>query len=186
MTARLGCAYIITRLRVMIDDKDSATWTDAELQDLIDDHRTFVAREQLNYHTFRIEGGTTSYSEAFSRWGWYEETTGGTARFILRDTGGTIVDVGDYTPNYVVGQVTFGDNQQGSARYLTGYRFDVHAAAADAWRDQAGVTAAFVQFQSGNVRISRNQWHEHCKAMALVHAGLSEPVVVEMWTDGDR
>lgn len=185
MAARLECDYLIDRLRVMIDDQTAVTWDDDALQDILDSHRRYVHNEQLAWRTYRLPGGTTAYIEAFSRWGWYEQTQGGTARFVIRDGGGTVQGTANWTASYINGQVTFGTTQAGSARYLTGYSYDVHATAADCWRDKAAVTAAYYAFQSGNVRVSRDQWFEHCTRMAEYHDRLRAPIVVEMWTDDD-
>ena len=76
MAARSGCAYIVNRLRVMIDDTNQATWDNDQLQDILDDRRWHVSHEKLTPVTDRAPGGTVTYTEYFSRWGWFEQTTG--------------------------------------------------------------------------------------------------------------
>ena len=47
MAARATMAYVITMLRELCYDEDSARWTDDQLEQRLDVHRTRVNREQL-------------------------------------------------------------------------------------------------------------------------------------------
>ncbi len=183
-TLRSGCVYLVDRLRLMTDDVSQDTWTDEQLQDILDAHRRYVHREKLAWKLGR-SGGTPIYTEAFSRWNWYEETSGGTARFFIEDTAGTVQGTALWSASYIAGHVTFAANQAGSARYLTGYSFDLHAAAADCWRDKSATTSAYYDYVAGGAKMSRGQWFQHCMAMVEMHNALREPLTVEMFTDDD-
>lgn len=185
MAARDGCAYLITWLRRMVADAGTAIWTNDELQDILDSHRLFVHREPLRWRIGRLEGGTPQYKEAFSRYRWFEETEGGTARFVIEDASGSVVGTADWTANYIAGQISFTENQHGSARYLTGYSYDLHGAAADCWRELAASKAAYYDFSQGDTKVSRAEWFQHCLEMAAQHDAQRRPIKVELFADDD-
>ena len=172
--ARTGMADIITELRGMTeagtaDYSISSTtyWSDNHLQDVLDLHRNDIVWEQLSMHPVYIAGGTLSYKDYRSAFGFLEATTGGTSILYLQDGTGATIGTANYTPDYRRGQFQFNADQGGSVYYLTGRSYDLYAAAADIWRKKAAHYApTSFNFSTDNHSVSRSQVYDHCKQMA--------------------
>lgn len=181
MTARAGMAAIITELRGMAEagtadySLGSATfWSDDHLQDILDLHRRDVIFNQLQMYPTQISGGSLSYQDYRSLFGFYEATTGGTAIFYVQDATGANVGTANYTPDYRRGQVQFASNQAGSVYYVTGRSYDLNAAAAEVWKKKAShYSVSAFDFSTDNHSVSRSQIYAHCMEMAAQYESLS-------------
>lgn len=179
--ARSGMLDLITELRSMTEATPgdysiagNPYWTDAQLQDVLDINRRDVVWEALQSYPYHIAGGSLSYKDYRSAYGFYEATTGGTEIFTVQDSTGAYVAAGSYTPDYRRGVVLFGANQAGTAYYLTGRSYDLHAAAAAVWRRKAAhVAPSSFDFSTDNHSISRSQVYNHCLEMAEFFEGKS-------------
>jgi hypothetical protein len=173
-TARSGMANIITELRGMTEAGTAdyslgtrAFWDDAQLQDILDIHRRDVVFEQLQMYPVQIGGGSISYQDYRSAYGYYEATTGGTAIMYLQDSTGAVIGTANYTPDYRRGQFQFASDQAGTTYYLTGRSYDLKAAAADVWRRKASHYApSSFDFSTDNHSVSRSQVYTHCMEMS--------------------
>jgi hypothetical protein len=143
----------------------SAYWTDAQLQDVLDRHVVVVRHEEMYPHGHVDSGGAVSYYEYQSRYRFLETTSAGTSRFIVQDETGATVGTAAWTADYPRGMVTFGTSTDGVSRYLTGYSYDMNAAAADIWSQKAShyVTAYDVGTDNHNLR--RSQIITNCLMM---------------------
>ena len=149
-----------------------AYWSDNQLQDVLDLHRTGIIWEQLQMYPVQLAGGSSGYYDYRSSYGFLEATTGGTAILYLQDGTGTTVGSANYTPDYRRGQFQFSADQAGSVYYLTGRSYDLHAAAADVWRKKmAHYAPTSFNFSTDNHSVSRAQVYEHCKEMAAFFEG---------------
>ena len=174
MTARTGLSSLITELRGMTEAgtadytvTSSTFWSDDQLQDILDIHRQDVIHEQLQPYPVQVAGGSVSYKDYRSSFGYYEATTGGTAVFYVQDPTGATVGTANYTPDYRRGVVLFSANQFGTAYYLTGSSYDLNASAADVWRRKAAhVAPTSFDFSTDNHSISRSQVYAHALEMA--------------------
>lgn len=181
MTARTGLTNIITELRGLTEAgtadytiAGSSYWSDDHLQDVLDVYRRDVIFEQLQMYPTQITGGSISYQDYRSSYGYYEATTGGTAVFYVQDATGETVGTSNYTPDYRRGQLQFGSNQAGSVYYVTGRSYDIKAAAADIWRRKAAHYApTSFDFSTDNHSVSRSQIYSHCLEMANYFDGVS-------------
>lgn len=183
MAARSGMADLILRTRRMVNDAGSAIWSDDEdIQDVLDLHKQRVYREPLEHERTLVGSGTAEYTVYHSRYGNYE--AGGTAYFQVEDSGGTQRGTADYTADYIAGIVTMAADQKGTALYLTGWTYDLNAAAADLWRERAGALAERVDIQTGNNRLSRGQQMKHALDMAAHYERQARPRIVRGWTVG--
>ena len=180
-TARVGMSANILEFRGMVDAAADAYtiagvpyWTDAQLQDVLDLYRTDVVFEQLQSYPYRVAGGSLSYTDYRSAYGFYEQTTGGTSIFYVQDSTGSAIGSANYTPDYRRGVVLFSADQAGTVYYLTGRSYDLNAAAADVWRKKAAhfASTAF-NFSTDNHRIDRSQLHRHALEMAEYWEGKS-------------
>lgn len=186
--ARTSMTNLITELRgyteANVDDytiDNSSYWSNDHLQDILDIHRKDIIFEQLSMHPVQIAGGSLSYLDYRSRFGYLETTTGGTAIFYLQDSTGATIGTANYTPDYRRGQIQFNTNQAGSVYYLTGRSYDLNAAAAEVWRKKAAhVAPTSFDFSTDNHSISRSQVYKHSLEMADYFEGKSSNSVTSV------
>lgn len=185
MTARAGLSNLITELRGLTEAGTadytlgaSTYWSDDHMQDILDVYRNDIIFEQLSLHPYQIAGGSLSYTDYRSAYGYFEATTGGTAIFYVQDSTGANVGTANYTPDYRRGVLIFGSNQAGSVYYLTGRSYDLDAAAAEIWRRKtAHYAPTSFDFSTDNHSISRSQVYKHCVEMAALFEGKSASAV---------
>lgn len=152
----------------------AAYWTDDQLQNILDQHRTDIIFEELQMYPVQIAGGSISYLDYRSEYGWLESTTGGTAVLYLQDGTGAVIGTANYTPDYRRGQFQFSVDQGGSVYYLTARSYDLNASAAEVWRKKAAHYApTSFNFSTDNHSVSRSQVYDHCIGMAEHFEGKS-------------
>lgn len=176
--ARSGMSNLITRWRRMVDDAGTAVWSDDQAQQLLDDCRVTVYAEPLTAIAQDI--GSTVYLVYHSRYGNQEELASGTTVWRLFDANGSTIGTASYSMDYQRGIVTFTADQKGSARYLDARSYDLAGAAADAWRQRAGMQADGYDFSADGASFSRSQWFNHCERMATVYDRQRLPAVTIM------
>lgn len=180
--ARPGMGDLIARTRRLVNDTAMTIWQDDDLQQVLDLHKQRVEREPLESERTRTGPTTAEYRIYHSRHGNLE--AGGTPTFRIEDSTGTQRGTADYAVDYVRGVVTMAADQQGTALYLTGWTYDLNAAAADLWRERAGALAERVDIQTGNNRLSRGQQMKHALDMAAHYERQARPRIVRGWTVG--
>lgn len=180
MTARTTMSSLISTLRGMTNAgtadytvAGSAYWSDDQLQTILDRYRAEVRQEPLNSFPVTTTGGSVAWYDYQSASRWFETTNGGTARFVVKDAGGTVNGTANWSADYERGLITFGANTGGTAYYLTGYAYDVYAAAADVWRQKAGQYAVAIDFSTDNHRVTRSHIVKECQRMADYYAGMA-------------
>ena len=179
MTARTTMATLISTLRPMcnagtVDYTIAGTsyWTDDQLQTVLDRYRMQVYDETLYSQGNIGTGGTVSYQDYYSDYRNYETTSGGTAIFIVKDETHTNITTG-YSVDYERGKITFTADQEGKTRYLSGYVYDLYAAAADIWGQKAGHFAEMIDFTTDGHTIKRSHQISAALAMERRYKGLS-------------
>ena len=182
--ARSGMTNLITRTRRLINDTASATWTDTELQDVLDLHKLRIWREPLEREKTNLTGTTYEYRLYYSRQENLEEVASGTAYFHIEDSTGAAKGSADYTMDYIRGMLTMDADQGGTALYISGWTFDINAAAGDCWREVAGGKAGKYDVSADGHRMSRSQLMKQAIDMAKYYDGKSKPVSVRQWTNG--
>ena len=166
MTARSGLAELITRWRNLVADTGTVGFTDDEAQIILDSYRVDLYRRELSPIPVNI-GGTTQYLTHLVGYGDLETAASGTAIWQVWDANGGTIGTASYgTPDYQRGIVTFTTDTKGSARYLDARSFDLNGAAAHGWREWAGAKAHLYRFSADGASYDRQQWFEHCMAMA--------------------
>lgn len=166
MAVRSGMTTLISRWRRMVDDDGTAIWTDAQAQQILDQHRRDFYQEALTVTPVEIATGTVAYHVYMSAYSNLEEAASGTTAWRVYTSNGTEQGTALYTPDYINGIVRFSADQGGTAYYLDGRSYDLHGAAADAWRERAADTAAYYSFGADGASYSRSHWFEHCMKMA--------------------
>ena len=167
--ARSGMVDIIAELRTLAScgtadyTVDSTTyWSDGRLQDILDRHAWTVDAEYMTVAPAYISGAY-EYKNYYIGRGWLEQSTGGTAIFIVMDSAGAIVDQADYSVDYNIGLVTFDtDTGIGALYMVTATSYDINAAAAEVWRKKAAHYHSAVDFSTDNHSIKRDQLYQHC------------------------
>jgi len=170
--SRTGLSDLRTRLRSLSEAgtvdytvNGSYYWTDDQLDEVLDRHRTDLIYSALIAVPYQAAGSLT-YNEYRATHGNLEQTTGGTAIFYVQDESGNTVASSSYSPDYNRGVITFAANQEGSAFYLNARSFDLTACAAEIWRTKAAHYFTAVDFSTDNHRINRSQIRDHCLEMA--------------------
>lgn len=158
-------------------------WSDDHIQTVLDRYKTTIVEEELFEIQNQIGGGSVEYKIFQSRYGNLEETSGGTSIFTIEDSAGAIIGTSNYSVDYANGIVTFGANQQGSSRYLTGYSYDIYSAAADIYRMKAGVYAESVDWKTDNMSVNRGDAIKQCLKMADYYAGMGAAKTIDMIRD---
>jgi hypothetical protein len=144
----------------------STFWSDDQLQTILDRVRVEVWDEGVPYVPQINSGGTTEYTEYRLNRTWWEQTTGGTSIFYLRDSTGARLGTATYTVDYAYGRVTFGADQHGSVRYVTGRSYDVYEAAARIWEAKAGHVADRFDFTADGASFKASQLTSQYMSMA--------------------
>lgn len=166
----------------MVDDSGTAVWTTSQLQDVLDMHKFHIHREELEREKTMLSGTAYEYRVFHSRWGNLEG--GGSATFKLEDSAGAQRGTATYSADYLRGVVTMTTDQLGTAIYLTGWTYDLNAAAAQCWRERAGNVASYYDVQADGHKLSRSDWFAHCSQMAEMYDRQARPVTVRPWRSG--
>ncbi len=142
-------------------------WSDNEIQNVLDNNRRDIYREQLTSEIDYVSGGTVQYFNYYSDHKHLEQTDGGTAIFWIEDAQGVTNGTANWTADYRRGQVTFTADQGGTAYYLNARAYDLHGAAADvldAWAGYEKLQA--VDVSTPEVRIVRSQKVKHLSELS--------------------
>ena len=139
MAIRSGMQNLIDRVRALANAEfdeyeigQTTYWEDSHIQDILDANSQFVVDSPLPYLDQNVDG-TARYIVAQSTFNSWEEAESGTARWIVRDSTGAEYGTANYTVSYRAGRIVFDTDRGGTAYYITGYTYDVNAAAADVW-----------------------------------------------------
>lgn len=175
---RAGMEEIILRLRQMGEAGTAdysvagkTYWQGADLQALADRHRQFfhavslVAEPQqvsstTYYYRYRLPNGLRPDGHAL------EGTAGGTAAFRVDDSTGALIAGTLYTFNGDALDLVFSADQAGSARYWTGFAYDLNAIAYELWIRKASHSFSAINFTADGHRFERGAVQANCLAMA--------------------
>lgn len=168
---RAGMQKLINRVRALTGAQaseytagDVTYWTDEQIQSTLDSNVTYVLEAPLTFLTENVNG-TTVYKVAQSPYRDLEEADSGTPRWIVRDSEGTENGTVNYTVDYRSGRITWSSDQGGTSYYLTGYSYDIHAAAADIWLERLAHFQDWYRFSADNQTFDRQQAFEHAEKM---------------------
>lgn len=179
--ARVGMVDILNELRTLTESSTSdyslgavTYWSDVQLQSILDRNAWQMDAEPMSVVPAYISGGY-EYKNFYVGRGWLEQSTGGTAIFYVMDVDGNVVDSGDYSVDYNIGQVAFTVDQESGALYLvTCVSYDMNASAAEVWRRKAAHFHSAVDFSTDNHSIKREQMYKHCIEQAQRFESISE------------
>ncbi len=170
MTTRAGAAYIIAEVRrlagagtaeyeIVAQTGSTVTYyTDEQIERILDSRRIRMARHQLLYEPELSTGGTSVYQHAKVGFAWVEdESAGGSNNDMnITDNQGAIIGTADYSFSAEDGYVSFGADQAGSARYMTGWIHNPYKAAVDVLTSWLNELVKKPDFQTDNMRVWRS------------------------------
>jgi len=174
-TARAGMQDILIQLRAMcnagISDYTIAGipyWSDAQLQTVLDRHRTDIFQRELSV-VDELLGGAYNYTH-YSIGDTYLESG---ANFYLFDENYNQITTG-FTVDYILGLVTFTASTNGLPRYATYRTYDINAAASEVWRSKAAHFAEMVNFRAGNQSVNLSDKVKQALQMADYYGNLRQ------------
>ena len=154
-------------------------WTDTQLQNILDKKQSEVDYEQMSIFSKRA-GSITEYKEYYSgHTNWEGSAT-------VRDTYGSALSGTLYTFDPVQGEVEFTADQYGSARFISGYFYDLNGAAGEVWHKKMGNAAKMYDFSTDRHSMSRSQFMAHCKEMYQFYQGQAGPNVIQVYREDTR
>lgn len=172
MAARSTMTNLIQRVRELTGAGTAeysigavAYWSDDQIQSTLDRNRRDVWQDTLQAQ-MQQQGGQYVYRTYTSQYQDYEETSGGTAIFIVRDGTGNAIGTAEYSADYERGVITFGSNQGAAVRYLEGRAYDVYAAAAEVLTGWAGFLTRAIDFDTANQSFKASQQQKALSALA--------------------
>lgn len=150
-------------------------WHSVDLQSQADRHRQYFHAVNLvpepqqigvttYYYRYRFPAGFKPDAHAV------EGTAGGTAAFRVDDSTGALISGTLYTFNADAFDLVFTNDQAGSARYWTGFAYDLNDIAYDLWRTKAGHVWTAINFSADGHRFDRAGLHANCLRMAEMFA----------------
>lgn len=143
-------------------------WSDAQLQVVLDRHRTDIFQRELSV-VDELIGGAYNYTH-YSIGDTFIESG---ATFTLYDSNYNVVTTG-FTVDYALGLVTFTASTNGMP-YFASYRtYDINAAASDVWRQKAAHFAEMVNFRAGNQSVNLSDKSKQALAMADYYGNLRQ------------
>jgi hypothetical protein len=173
--ARDGMSNTIAELRNMCNAGTAdytlgvtTYWSDNQLQQVLDQYRTDF-REALEMKP-TYTGGSVTYTEFYFSYPWVEHAESGTVAWRVETSdGGTVAGTADYVVNYHARNITFDNDQAGTAWLLFGRRYDMNRAAAHVWRHKASSYSAVYDVSTDNHTLKRSQLVENARKMALYY-----------------
>lgn len=151
---------------------------DNELTIILDQNRRDFKDVLLQPHPDPSAGGSLVWYDYYLRHQYLEQTSGGTALFVVYDAVGSTVAGTAYTVDYTRGVVSFLTNTSGSAYRTSGRTYDVNGAAADVLERWAAHEALAFDFSADGQSFSRSQKRAALTAMAVDYRGKAWPVEI--------
>jgi hypothetical protein len=152
MTYRSTLADLVTRVRELINDTGTPTWTNDQIAAALDSSRVSHNNEKLRSEQVSLPANVKIYREHFSEFHGWESSA------VLRDaTGATLTPtLGAGLTDYLLGYFYFSSGQNPPV-YIDGKTFDVYAAAAEILEDWMAVHKEEYDFSSAGATYGKKQ-----------------------------
>lgn len=171
--ARAGMANLIRRFRAMTNagaaDYEIAGvpyWSDAQLQEVLDNHRMDFYDELLDSVPQMTSGGTVKYFRYNAP---YRNLESGTNFSLALTAGGSVT--ASYSVDYNAGVITFTTDQRGTAYFLTGKTYMMESAAADVWDQKAAYYSLSYDVKTDGHDLTRSQLYKQAREQATFWRG---------------
>lgn len=172
--SRSTMAHLLTEFRGMVDAGITdytvggvTYWSDDQLQTKLDAHRTYVNYQAVEGLENYIAGGTITYTIFPTERVWWEDTV------TVQETGGGTIGTANYSMDLLTGVITFTADQAGSARYVTGYTYNLFKSAAEVWNRKAAHYVTAVDWSTDNHSMKRSQLITQARQMALTYGEMA-------------
>jgi hypothetical protein len=163
--SRTGMQYLRDELRLMTNagtiDITAGTisyFTEDQLDTIFDrncEPFTYEAIEPINPQ--RLQNNVLYWNKYEIEYDHVEQSTGGTAIFILQDRTGGTVSASDYSVDYNKNIITFNSNTLGVDYYVTGFSYDINAAAAEIMQMKANSVSNQFDFSTDKHSVKKSQ-----------------------------
>ena len=172
--ARATMADLIQELRALTDTAENQVviggtsyWTDDQLQDILDRHKSFVVDVALVPAPGYVSGTrvTTDYYIPVDIQSRYMETD-----LTVVDSLGNTPEIG-YTADLPGQRIVFDSDTDGTAYYLRGTVYGMRACAAEVWQQKAAQRAALINWKAGGQTLNEDQEYQHCVEMYKLYGG---------------
>lgn len=176
--ARISMNTLIARLRgfasASADEltiNGTAYFTDDQLQAVLESHSDYHNRVAV-YPIGEYTNGEMLYTRYPLPYFliWAEGAGDGSA---WRLTDGTGANAPTHTFNMEARQIIFSSPTDGRTYYLSATVYDLHAAAADVWRQKMAHASQRVSFSVDGQAVSASDYHAHCARMVAYYDGLA-------------
>lgn len=173
MAARAGMIPVIAQLRRLTEAgtadytlAQATMWSDAHLQDELDMQKSIGIELRLTPLPQYVDG-TTIYKlfQMPKDVGPFEQPEGGAAVFKITDSDGAAISTALFSVDLWGGLITFAADQAGSARFWTGYSFNLNKVASRVWASKAAHAWTAIDFSADGQRFTRSALHKHCLIM---------------------
>lgn len=165
MAARPSMQHLIARLRLWIADPSGAgeALTDEQLQDHLDGNRVDETRAELTVRSAPAGGGGETVTARAAR-GWWEDGA------VLQGGDGTIITPDDADLARGVWTLATAPDEA----TVTGARYDLHGAAADALTGLLAALRGATDWSDGQIRVRRDGTLASLRELAADHRRRSE------------
>ncbi len=166
MSARPGMTYLIQRWRWLVNDREASTFSDDDVQELLDRFaERYVGVEMVPIP--QVEDGDLAVRVYAVPIQDCEGPESGADRWRVYDGNGDTLPTDQYTAHPERGEIELAQSQS-AVLFLDCYAYDVYAAAAEGWRMLAAKAAEGVGFSDHSVGIAFNmsERFDHCMRMA--------------------
>lgn len=164
--ARMGMSTLIAEIRQKcnVGTADYSVggvsyWTDDQIENVLDKYSMRIQRESLEAEGEWQTGGTVVYVNYRFKESFPEGLDSGTAVWLVQNGDGSAIGTANYTVNYEQRRISFTADQEGEARFLSYYAFDLYRAGAEIWEAKAGHVADRFDVETDNHNLKRSQLH---------------------------
>lgn len=171
--ARSGMSTLIEQVRGLTNagtadytEGTSNYWDADQIQVVLDRHRHDHWAVPLSPQLSYTAAGAVQYLDYPLPMTHLEETTGGTAVFILATGSNVPIGTASYTADYTNGYVTFTSDQAGSAVMITCREYDLYGAVAEIWRMKSSQFVEQFDFSTDNTSVKLSQKMQQAEMMA--------------------
>lgn len=177
MSVRLSVATIISRVRRLTADRDPAApvFSDQDIQDALDTHRVHSRYAALRPEGTRPPSGGTIqfldyYADGLGQWEDDAQLVDGTFN---------VLDPASFTADLLTGHWSFKQTTTWPI-YVTGYSYDVYAAAADVLEEWASLLKLEFDFATHLSKFQRSQKAAACLSLAATYREKQMPITAKM------
>ena len=164
---------LISQFRSSVAETGTIIFSDDRIQALLDQNKNDIYQSPLLANPYYYTGSVI-YKDYVVGKKFLEGTASGTALVRVYNTGGTVVT--DYSADFINGNITFTNDQNGTAYYFTGRNFNFYKAVSEGWREKAAYYSGNFDFRVEGRQFNKSQVIGNCLKMAEYYSGMQDTV----------